>query len=175
MGNYLFGQFGLEKAGEAKRLTFELGLTVGLNIAPVIATIRPPPLGVNLVDIVTNTTTGTLCPAITFAGVTTTASWGGAVAAPIVGVEIADGLVTATGSFIGAFGYITGSTGAGNITLGSPVYGVTATGQFSAGVGMTFNLQFGLNPATAITNYLNSLNAAAGVVTALVTVVYLDR
>jgi hypothetical protein len=173
---YLFGSYGLEKAGEAKVLTFELALTVAANTAPVLANITPAPLSAAVVDIVTNNTTGTLCPAITFTGLTSTASWtGGSVLGPLFGVEIADGLVAATGVFIGARGVVTATSGAGNITLGSPVYSVGSSGQFSAGVGLTFNLQVGMAPATAITNYLNSINAASGTVKMLISAFYLDR
>lgn len=162
---FLFGDHRLEKLGLAKVLQFNLNLTLNSAAAPTLASVTAP-AGPAIIDIVTANGAGTLLTGVTFASMAPTSA-----TAPVIGVEIADGMVTATGGIIFAKGVVTAVTGAGNVNLGSPCYGTA--NYVSAGAGVAFNLQIGL--AGTITGLAQSISAANGTATLALTVAYFDR
>src|SRR5712664_429404 len=127
---FLFGDHRLEKLGLAKVLHFNLNLTLNVGAVPTLARVSAP-AGASIIDIVTANGSGTLLPGVTFASIAGTSA-----TAPVIGVEVADGMVTSTGGIIFVTGLITAVTGA-NINLGSPVYGTA--NYVSAGAGVAFN------------------------------------
>lgn len=162
---YLFGDNRLEKLGLAKRLDFVLGLTLNSGAAPTLASVSAP-AGASIIGIVTADGAGTLCPGITFASTAPTSS-----TAPVIGLEIADGMFQGTtAQVLYAKGVVTAVTGA-NINKGSPVYSTAVYA--SPGQGVGYNLQFGL--AGTITGLAQTISGANGTLSVALTVVYLDR
>lgn len=169
MANFIFGDNRLEKVGgEFKRLTVGLQLSCTNGVAPTLAAVSPPPLSAALVDIVTANGAGILVPGITFASLLATGN------NPVLGLEIADGLVTSTAVVLGAFGTVTNvSNATTNIQSGAPIFW-TGASYASAGVGIGLNIQFGL--VATITGMQTTLSGAtASTVNCLITVLYADR
>lgn len=162
---FLFGDHRLEKIGLAKTLHFNLNLTLNSGAVPTLASVSAP-ASAAVIGLVTANGAGTLLPGVTFASLAGTSA-----TAPVIGVEIADGMVTATGGIILVKGNITAVTGASNVNLGSPVYGTAF--YVSGGAGVAFNLTIGL--AGTITGLAQSISASSGTATLALDVVYFDR
>lgn len=169
MANYFFGDARLEKVGgEYKRLTVGLQLSCTNAAAPTLAAVTPAPVSAAVVDIVTANGAGILVPGITFASLLATGN------NPVIGFEVADGVVAPTAIILGAFGVVTNvSNATTNIQPGQPIYW-TGASYVQAGVGIGLNLQFGI--LATITGSQTTLSGAtASTVNCLITVLYTDR
>jgi hypothetical protein len=152
---------------------------------------------VNLVTAVGAATTAggalVLTPAgaagFTFTGLTTGTAWGAATNAPTFGIEVADATISAAAILLGAKGFVVAS-GAGNISPGAPVFSTALFSYQTAppylalpavqlgagGIGMTLQAGLGVSgTGITATGYSGSLNAAAGTVSVLIDILYLDR
>lgn len=169
--SFLFGEPRLEKCGQIKVLHFGFSMTLNVGAVPTNFAANPP-LSPAIVGMVTANGAGILLPAVTFAGLSSTAAAN--TAAPVIGLEIADGMFASQADkVIGVVGTVQSSTGAANITGGSPIFSTAVYA--SPGVGVAFNVAFGLAPATAIANYFNSLVGANGVLNGQLMLYYYDR
>jgi hypothetical protein len=146
-----------------KSLTYNIDITA-VSGTPTVATIKAPGVGSDAVCVMADGA-GTIVTAATFDVTVTGAN-------PKIGLEFKDTSITANAELLGIEGVIVATSGSGNAAAGDTVWGGPADLlKASAGVGLAVYFHLG---SGSVANS-GKIDQAAGTVSLVLTVTYMDR